>query len=560
MTNSKLPELIFLQPEKAGRFPEIWSMMKRRHTVLGYNASSFIPRSAEFAFKSNPAGAKDDSIQHEFNELKDQIKYLEQNILEIRNHLKALEDVIPNFMTSEIDSIANKKCLNDEISLKSPPISINIFTSNDDEEKYDCCGNQDNNDEFNVSDSNSQNFQILPQMDKNLHDSQEISYHDVDLKNKLDIYHTGGVYLHTILMLCYNKSGTKKSWLAAVGVLLLTILHILSLEMIFHDSIIRLESKEEEEICGVITYRQIIVFIFMSVLFACIIHRDVNESEVEEIVLNHAVSRYKDNISSLRAVEIIHLCLRFRRYLLPWRLAQTAIYLTLQEDILTTNEIVLNFLSVGFIAEADNLIGRFLFGKSDDHEVETIVAGIDIHHNDGNHLNLPIVYFFRSQALAILPTMVLTGSAIAMIKKETCINNLLMFYRVFSTAIPGIIIAVHSITDYILDKQSCSVFERYVRSMRELILNLAAFSLYLVVVMSDDSVTYDGNIISIAFGMACTCFLVFSWCGNYYWYGVSHFEKTRKNIMFALICSIAVIASYSGGIILSILEYNRIKL
>lgn len=387
-----------------------------------------------------------------------------------------------------------------------------------------------------------------------------MGYDKPDLERQHNIFDTGGIYIHAILATCYFKLGFMKSWFAAIATLLLTIFQILTLEMIFHDTTTELATREEEDLCGILRFRQIMVILVTTVVFGCLVYDDVKESIVEEAIINNAIAKPTIEITSLRAVEVIRFSLRIRRYILPWRLAQTGIYLIFQEENISTSDIILNFLAIGFIADIDNFLAKCFFSVKASKAAEAIVEHIISHYDDEENTYLALSSSSWPQTFAILPSMIITVTAIVIIDNNDCIENLFLFYRVFSSALlPSVIMAIHSILNGVIDKRIPTVFGRYIRCIGELLLNLAAFSLYFVVILSDNVDTFREDAMKADFSIAVLLFFVFTFMRSYYRQHVHKRDKTSKIVLFSIIGLITIIFAYATTFLISYMAYIDIK-
>ena len=360
-------------------------------------------------------------------------------------------------------------------------------------------------------------------------------------------HNTGGVYLHAILAICYFELGSVKSWLAAVGAFSLTVSQVLILSMIWLDSVMTVDKKSEEVLCGSINVVSIIVLIFMSIVFACIIYDDIRESMVEEKILNYFVSNRKKQISSMRAIELLRICLRLRQFILPWHLSVCAIYLMLYGAKISPNEIILNFLSVGFVAEADNLMGRFLFSEEFNQKADEVVAEIiDDFGNDSNtrddndkqrhHKNVYKTFFLWPQTFAIFPATIITIASTFIAQTSDCSSKLRYFLgEIAYLILPNMMILANGIMSFVHQRQSSiNLFNGYIHFMGEWILNCTAWLLLAIVslgtLLAAGMIKKKFLILTPYFGaffIACLC------SRDFYHNHVNHQAKTYKYMIFA---------------------------
>ena len=480
-----------------------------------------------------------EEIRQEMSKMREKMNFLESYISEMRNQMNSLDECLSDYNTT--DTILTP--VFQSVSTKSVNIEIPSSADNADFE--------DNND-----DVEEESFNKIENV---LGDIIEVSEDDdKGPKMKPNIYNTGGIYMHAVLATCYFRLGTIRSILVAITSLAFTFLQIVILEMITTDSYDRIITKESEELCQVLRLRQTIIFFFMTILFSCILYQDVKESVVEEAMLNHAVTHRKENISSIRAVEVLRLCLHIRRFIIPWRMVQAAVFTTLQEDVLSTNEIILNFLSIGFISEADNLLGAYFFSENNNKIADKIVTDVieDFDDEDFN-MNVDVKNFRVPRALAILPTFIVGITSIVFMQQDSCIKSLLRFHMVFGKSIlPSTTIFLHGIEFFIFSKHAISFFERYTNAMGELMLNLAGFSLYIVVAISENPDVFSSMLLRNTFIVSIICFVILYLCRDYYINHIIDRERKPGQVIFCVLCFIVVGAALSAMLFFGSIRYH----
>lgn len=112
---------------------------------------------------------------------------------------------------------------------------------------------------------------------------------------------------------------------------------------------------------------QILVLLFISILFGSIVTEDLTESLMEDALLN-VVSM---SGSMPFTVKTIRLSLRIRQIVLPWFIASATISVLLT-DSLSTKNIVLNFLAISFIVDASKMLARLLLSYDQQTFVERV--------------------------------------------------------------------------------------------------------------------------------------------------------------------------------------------
>ena len=386
-----------------------------------------------------------------------------------------------------------------------------------------------------------------------------------DIQNETqdsNIYNTGGVYLHATLAICQYQLGAIKSWLAAIGAFTLTLSQLIILYMIWVDSVMTVDKKSEEDFCGSMQVQSIIVLIFMSIVFACIVYDDVRESIVEEKILNHFLSKRKQQISSMRAVELLRICLRLRQFILPWQLSVSAIWLILSGTKISTNEIILNFLSVGFVAEADNFMGRLLFMEGFNQKADEVIASIikDL-RNDNNDLNddgdnkqkqykndVSTTSLFWPQVFAIFPATIITIASTFIERTSDCHDKLrFLLGEIAYLILPNIMILVNGIISFVRDRRSgISFFDGYMYFMEEWILNCSAWLLLVIVsvgtLLAVGMMEKKFTFLFPCFGaylIGCVCLR------DFYHNHVKSQGKTWRNVVFVTFSSVLFLIFYA---------------
>ena len=99
------------------------------------------------------------------------------------------------------------------------------------------------------------------------------------------------------------------------------------------------------------------IFAFVSFLLAVNLHRDIEASIVGEKLFDYGLKGAV--VHSLLGFESIRLTFRVRKFILPWLVGGAATAIILES--ITVQSILSNLLAVGFITEADELLGLLIF-------------------------------------------------------------------------------------------------------------------------------------------------------------------------------------------------------
>ena len=102
---------------------------------------------------------------------------------------------------------------------------------------------------------------------------------------------------------------------------------------------------------------QILSFLFVSILFGSSLSFDLKESEIENTLLDFAISSLQSQGKDiLYSTYFIRLTNRMRRYVLPFLTTSAGAAIIISDEFSSKN-ILLNLISILFINEADNLLG-----------------------------------------------------------------------------------------------------------------------------------------------------------------------------------------------------------
>lgn len=500
----------------------------------------------------------EDDVRDQIQKIKQHIEHMEKDIVGIKHQITVLQNIINQ----------TSKPTKDAIDPKHSVLKVIHDSAADDEEICDMLINHEEThpDVIVTADIHSPSFKIHPDPSLELaalNFTEDTVPSLRCLKFTSNLYNTEGIYFHAILVICYHESGSVKAWVVTLGSILVISLQFLVPGMIWVDCFENgMKLKDEQDLCGILSTRPILVLFVMSIIFVCIIYDDVKESVIEETILNYAISRRTEKIVSLRAAELLRVCLRFRRFLLPWRLAACAIWLVLSASEISTNEIVLNFLSIGFIAEADNFLGRFFVTEQQNAIADVIVNDIMDHYNEQDQTinrNISMSSFLWPRLNSVIPTIFQAIAFINITKKKECLLDLEILIRVFSSVLlPCAVILIHGVTCYAYDKESKTAFEKKLHFVGELVLNLTAFSLYVVLLMVDNPETYTDKSLSMGFVCANLFWVASLWCRNYYTHKVDYTQKTCREVFFCVCCTILIFTELSVTVMVTMSEYVRL--
>ena len=369
--------------------------------------------------------------------------------------------------------------------------------------------------------------------------SNNMNSNNEDRQKKSKLYNTEGIYIHTILSIGYMEAGPIKCWMYAIGTLLLVCLQITLLDFVVQDRF-HFNENREADFCAHMGPGLTTTLIAMAIIFTSAVFEDIKESMVEEAILVHAVIHQKDKISSPPALGLIRICLHVRRFLLPWLLIRSAIFATFSGTNLDQSDIILDFLSISVIVEADNIMGRFFFSETRNQLADILVREINTEYDDEDKNN---VYFRTSsqvwpRILAIIPTMSITIGSIILKSANDCGDRMFRFMTFFVDFVLPLALALpYWFGCCIQDKSNDSLLEKYIRFLGEGNLNGVAFFVVYTVAGAVARRLYSGIEYNTVLDITWIFLLFFLLSRIFYVKYIHNQEITWKHMVYILLLS-----------------------
>ena len=363
-----------------------------------------------------------------------------------------------------------------------------------------------------------------------------------------NLFNTEGIYIHAIVNICYSEMGAFKSWLCALGALSLIVSQMTLLYFFGGNIFITSVEQDVNVSCGLLNAETTITLVLMSIIFMCIVFEDIRESVVEEIIMNHALLHRKENIASKGAARLVRICLRLRRFVLPWYLIACAVrFLLLPQNNIDASGIILNFVSIGIIIEADNFWGRFLFSERDNQKVDKVVAHVMKNYDDQDRANvyLSSTSLMWPRMLAVIPTMLVSIVFITISEGflDDCAAKLQDFIRFHATMLlPVETMSIYQLICFIRYKRGGTLFERWMRMLGDWIVNMAPFTLLAASLNFSDYFRTGLTRFLSGIGMELGFTLLFLGSRFIYVSYLENREKTWKHVIFVIFWSL-----YFGG-------------
>lgn len=401
----------------------------------------------------------------------------------------------------------------------------------------------------NAVDHNQTNFQVVTGNNINPNNSgthqaipNTLTQNDKDQQSKSKLFNTEGIYIHTILSIGYLEAGPIKCWIYAIGSFLLVSLQMVLLDFIRNDRLL-LNDNGAVDFCGQLGPGLITTPVVMSIIFASVVFEDVKESMVEEAVLNHVVIHRKQNISSLRAVELIRICLRVRRFILPWYLISSAMLAMFSDSNLDQSGIILNFLSISVIVEADNFLGRFFFSETRNQMADVLLEEINdqYHAEDKNNIFISTSSQVWPRVLAVIPATTVTIGSIILKSMNGCEDKMFRFMFFFADRVlPHAMLLMYGLICCMLDKNVDTLLGTYIRFLGDLNINFVAYAMVV-------TVTALSSPIGILLWLVISClFLLYAlFWRRFYVNHLHNQEKTWKHVLYVFVITSSLIAYYT---------------
>jgi hypothetical protein len=207
-----------------------------------------------------------------------------------------------------------------------------------------------------------------------------------------------------------------------------------------------------------ITWPNIIVFLFVSILFATYLYQDIKESMVEERLLDHALTKTTGTHQSATQKSdtqflswIVRLTLRIKKFVLPWSVTAAATTVIVV-DSLSAKNILLNLLAIAFITEVDNLFNTMFISENQKRLADDFVnqSKKELHEND-----IKISYLWL-RILSVAPVIVMVAAILKMkeflsIFSGDCNHISTIVALVFSIFFPFTVVLIESVLQLFTD-------------------------------------------------------------------------------------------------------------
>ena len=375
------------------------------------------------------------------------------------------------------------------------------------------------------------------------------------------VYNTEGYYMHCILITTSSQSSSLRAWMYSIGALLLTFLQTMLMLMIGSDSITTLYDFEDtskstnisheltEKVCAKLDIRKMTVFCAVALIFASQLVGSIKAATIEEIVMRCAARQ--NGTSNLARVKIVQLCSRIRKYVFPWLVNITTIYLVYSDGTPSTNDIMLNFLAIGFLVRVDGCWGVLLCTdasqKRADKAIEKIMEKEVVRYS-----------FVWVKILALLPSLAVTIFSVVVLYHGRCLHfvNYYIFF-VVGTMAPSIVCAFSGIVSYLLDKKSKTMIERYDHTLNKVMITQNAISLNSLLFQYQIYETRRHPLIWTIFGVHVANIVVLWWSTTYR-KRMNYEALSLGNKIFILFCSLYVLSYVTLSIFASYLLVTSI--
>mmetsp|Transcript_18581 Transcript_18581/g.37014 ORF Transcript_18581/g.37014 Transcript_18581/m.37014 type:complete len:562 (+) Transcript_18581:98-1783(+) len=114
-----------------------------------------------------------------------------------------------------------------------------------------------------------------------------------------------------------------------------------------------------------------VLIFFLALLWTLPIVQDIEEATIEEVVMDHHLT---DSFNG--PAEVIRVTLRMRKYLIPFCTTSATVVLLLTDNISSKN-IILNFLAISLVLEADNVLAVLFLNARRNTFMKNVVRNVD---------------------------------------------------------------------------------------------------------------------------------------------------------------------------------------
>merc|ERR1719469_1833678 len=114
-----------------------------------------------------------------------------------------------------------------------------------------------------------------------------------------------------------------------------------------------------------------VLIVFLAFLWTLPIVQDIEEATIEEVVMDHHLT---DSFNG--STEVIRATLRMRKYMIPFCTTSATLVLLLTDDISSKN-IILNFLAISLVLEADNVVAVLFLNARRNTFMKNVVRNVD---------------------------------------------------------------------------------------------------------------------------------------------------------------------------------------
>ena len=570
---------------------------KRRRSSISANSTPV----------SNPSVSAKESMEDKIYQIENKIVKMEKELENMKGGLKEMKECLsPSKMKENIIQITDASSVDDDndasnahASTSPKPVDGNdiydclndsmhdhtqkdldvviafndtcsrLYKSNDNYNTDALEGDIDDTMNASITSHNQTNFQVITSNNINENSlspyqvtSNNMTPNNQDRQKKSKLYNTEGIYIHTILSIGYMEAGPVKCWMYAIGTLSLVCIQVVLLDFMMEDNFLY-NVNVGSDFCRRLTPALTTTLIMMAIIFISVVFEDIKESMVEEAILMHAVTHRKEKISSRRAIGLIHICLRMRRFMLPYNLIRCAMLVVSSDKHLEHSSIILDFMSISVIMEADNFMGRFFFSEARNQLADLLVREINTEYvEDKNTMFISISSHLWPRILAIIPTMSVTIGSIILKSKNECEDKLWRFMIFFADGVlPHAMVLTYGFACCIQDKSNDTLLGKYIRFLGDWNLNLIAIGvIYIIATMTTAREAYSDVFFLSRDGSTWFIWLFGLLFRSIYVNEIQNQEITWKHVVYVFVLTSFFIAGYTDLFVEAFLGINLIWL
>jgi len=260
-----------------------------------------------------------------------------------------------------------------------------------------------------------------------------------------------------------------------------------------------------------LTWTNVVALLFITLLFAVSIRSDITESISEETLLEFKLNTVSQEVfprpTSSRPIDVLRFALRMRKFILPWAISLAAASIIITEPLTTTN-ILLNLVAIGFITEADNILVKFTLTVDEKKRIQRFLNDAEqnmVNRSDMRHFLWPWALVAGPLIMMVFTILRTENVILFFYPSEADCSGFWVLAFMFTVYLPLGLVGIENIVAFVKSDRTAN---RFVLSTQDLCrtLNVILIS-RLLVEFAHLFIYLDGEHV-FWFGFACIVFLI----------------------------------------------------